>query len=729
VSSRLAWIAASLATLWAATLSASTWTAINSGLPGTPANPISIVISAKQPSTLYARASTITGCCQLFKSTDGATSWKPVTSIVGVYSIVIDPQSGSTVYAITTRGILKSTDGANNWSNASDGLGNAYVNALVIDPASPSILYANTGRGLFKSFDGGANWNVLNTGVPSNGFISSLVIDPANPSRLYAIAAIPQPGGPSVVHLLRTSDAGDTWTQAGGVFPSNSTITTLTISSTAPSILIATTPPGPAGTSLLKSTDGGESWTAIDTGLPPGPGIGSVVIDPSDSSTLYLAVVFPVAEAGGILKSTDGGLTWTTIKLDLTANTSIQSLSIDPVIPSTMYALSQGTILKSTDRGNTWSAASNGLTTIETNALAVNPLDAATLYASAGDNIFKSANSGTAWDKLFEFHLYTSSTPSAPLGVASPFPDGAPAYPMSLSIDYSNPNNLYVLTSRGNGCYFADNLLFKSTDGGATWSDRISPPTSGCIFGGFFASSGGFKAIDPLDPNILYAAEADDEDIGFWLLKSKDGGADWTNFATFPGGLEAGVWSLAIDSRTSATLYAGMDDVPVYSDSDNSVKPGPAGVWKSSDGGTTWTAAGLDGLAVNLLLIDPRQPDVIYAAAQGHYSSPRGFRGVFKTVDGGANWSAIDVGLDELSQTGSVVTSLVLDPVDSAILYIGTSGGGVFKSSDGGGHWAAFSEGLGSFDIRIMAIAPGPVHTVYAGTSSGVFKIIDAPAQ
>lgn len=726
---RRGWSAWNLATLWVATLHAATWTDITSALPAEPANPISVVISAKQPSTLYARASTPTGCCQLFKSTDGAASWKPVTSIVGVNSIAFDPQSDSTVYAITSRGVFRSTDAGNNWTNASNGLGNTYVNTLVIDPVSSSTLYANTGMALFKSVDSGANWNILNTGLISNSFISSLVLDPTNPSRLYGVAAIPQPGGPSAVHLLRTTDAGDTWTQAGGVFPANSTITTLTISSTAPSVLFATTPPGPAGTSILKSIDGGESWTVINTGLPPGPGIQSVVIDPTDSSTIYLPVVFPVAEAGGILKTTDGGLTWTTIKLDLPANTPIQSLSIDPLKPSIMYALSEGVLLKSTNGGMTWNRAINGLNTIEANALAVDPFDPAAVYAGAGAGIFRNAAGATAWDKLFEFHLYLSSTSSTPPGIGSFFPDGAPAYPVSLSIDYSNPNNLYVLTSRGNGCYFADNLLFKSTDGGATWTDRVSPPTSGCILGGFFATSGGFKAIDPVDPNTLYAAEADDGDQGFWLLQSKDGGADWSNFATFPGGLEAGVWSLAIDPRTSTTLFAGMDDVPVYSDSDDSVQPGPAGVWKSSDGGATWTASGLSGFAVNLLLIDPRQPDVIYAAAQGHYASPRGFRGLFKTVDGGANWSAINDGLDKLSQTGSAVTSIVLDPADSTVLYIGTSGGGVFKSSDGGGHWASLNDGLGSLDIRALAIAPGSGHTVYAGTSNGVFKVVDAPVQ
>jgi hypothetical protein len=61
----------------------------------------------------------------------------------------------------------------------------------------------------------------------------------------------------------------------------------------------------------------------------------------------------------------------------------------------------------------------------------------------------------------------------------------------------------------------------------------------------------------------------------------------------------------------------------------------------------------------------------------------------------------------------------------SNILYAGTAGGGVFKSSDGGANWSWFNDGLANLDVRVLAVAPGSRHTLYAGTAGGVFRIID----
>jgi photosystem II stability/assembly factor-like uncharacterized protein len=76
------------------------------------------------------------------------------------------------------------------------------------------------------------------------------------------------------------------------------------------------------------------------------------------------------------------------------------------------------------------------------------------------------------------------------------------------------------------GCFASDNLLFKSRDGGATWSDSPSPRGSGCGISDVFHPA--LLAIDPTDPNTLYTAAWDD---GTSLLKSTNGGATWTTFA------------------------------------------------------------------------------------------------------------------------------------------------------------------------------------------------------
>src|SRR5262249_30832496 len=153
-----------------------------------------------------------------------------------------------------------------------------------------------------------------------------------------------------------------------------------------------------------------------------------------------------------------------------------------------------------------------------------------------------------------------------------------------------------------------------------------------------------------------------------------------------------GTWALAIDPSTPTTLYAGVDDTPIYDDSGAST-PGHGGVFKSLDGGATWTPSGLDGAAVTQIVIDPSAPGTLYAVTQGNYGSPRGFRGAYKSIDGGATWNSVSAGLDRLTSAGANITSLVIDPASVNTLYLGASGGGVFRTVDGGASWSSLTTG------------------------------------
>ena len=146
----------------------------------------------------------------------------------------------------------------------------------------------------------------------------------------------------------------------------------------------------------------------------------------------------------------------------------------------------------------------------------------------------------------------------------------------SLLVDFKNPNILYVETLRVNGCAIDDKTVFKSWDGGATWDNSISPADSGCILGGYSAYTT-LMAMDPVDPNTLYLGETEDEDGFYALLKSTDGGADWTSIWNASNGLQSGLNALAIDPVTPTTLYAGL-----YT-----------GVFKSTDGGASWNVTAL----------------------------------------------------------------------------------------------------------------------------------------
>jgi len=187
----------------------------------------------------------------------------------------------------TGGGILKSTNAGDTWIRTGAGLPpDKFVNTLTIDPVTTTTLYAVVfGAGIFKSTDGGANWNALDTGLASNGSIGSLVIDPTAPLTIYAVASIPPgPNGPFSQGIIKSTDGGQSWNVLNSL-PPNSTIRSLVISASTPSVIYALAflgANGPlSGATILSSADRGASWNVIDTGLPSGATVSTPVIDPT----------------------------------------------------------------------------------------------------------------------------------------------------------------------------------------------------------------------------------------------------------------------------------------------------------------------------------------------------------------------------------------------------------------------------------------------------------------
>lgn len=149
------------------------------------------------------------------------------------------------------------------------------------------------------------------------------------------------------------------------------------------------------------------------------------------------------------------------------------------------------------------------------------------------------------------------------------------------------------------------------------------------------------------------------------------------------------------------------------------------GVYKSVDGGSHWTHVGLEDTdRIPRIVIDDRNPDIAYVCALGHEWGPNEQRGVFKTTDGGATWTKV-LYLDAV--TGC--SDIAIHPFNSNIVYAGmytflrqpwhlSSGGGrtgVFKSVDGGAHWTKLTNGLpkGAMDRIGLAIARSNPDIVY----------------
>jgi len=188
------------------------------------------------------------------------------------------------------------------------------------------------------------------------------------------------------------------------------------------------------------------------------------------------------------------------------------------------------------------------------------------------------------------------------------------------------------------------------------------------------------------------------------VFKSNDGGASWTSANTGLGGIP--VFSLAIDPLNPATLYAG----------------GLFGrVFKSTDAGQNWIPAsfGIDDTIILSLAIDPASPSTIYCGTATSMWYPG--NGVFKSTDGAQNWTVSNSGLPV-----AIIDVVRIDPSNPATLYAGTNFDGVYKSTNGGQNWTAANVGMTPALVNDVVVDPANSATLYAGTDSGgVYKSTD----
>jgi uncharacterized protein (TIGR03437 family) len=183
---------------------------------------------------------------------------------------------------------------------------------------------------------------------------------------------------------------------------------------------------------------------------------------------------------------------------------------------------------------------------------------------------------------------------------------------------------------------------------------------------------------------------------GGGVFKSTNGGTTWQPTGASPFLTVGGGLALAIDRTTPATIYAGTFAF---------------GVFKSTNGGTSWTDinSGLTASTAQALAIDPSTHTTLYAGTDG---------GVFKSTNGGTSWTAFNSGL-----TPPSVQAIVINPATPTTIYAGAwnpgnffTGGGVFGSANGGTSWTAFNSGLTGTDVQALAIDPSTPATIYAGT-------------
>lgn len=245
-----------------------------------------------------------------------------------------------------------------------------------------------------------------------------------------------------------------------------------------------------------------------------------------------------------------------------------------------------------------------------------------------------------------------------------------------------------------------ENLAFRNL-GGAGVSGRISD-----------------VAIDPSNRSVWYVGVSSGN-----VFKTVNRGVTWEPIFDDYGSYSIG--AVTVDSLNPSTVWVGTGE----NASQRSAGYGD-GIYKSTDGGQTFRRMGLENSEhIGDILVDPRDSDVVYAAAQGPLWAGGGDRGLFKTTDGGGTWERI---LHVSENTG--IADIVFDAQDPDIIYAssyqrrrhvgiliaGGPEGTIYKSTDAGATWREVSDGLPDADIGRIGLEVSPHHpgVVYASVAS-----------
>jgi photosystem II stability/assembly factor-like uncharacterized protein len=313
-------------------------------------------------------------------------------------------------------------------------------------------------------------------------------IGPFRGGRTKAVTGVPDSPHLFYVGVVnggvwRTDDAGRTWDPIFDDQPTGSIGDIAVAPSDARVIYVGSgeglhRPDLSVGDGVYKSVDGGETW--VHLGLRDGQQISRIAVDPRYSDRLFVAVLghpYGPNEERGVFRSTDGGRTFQKV-LYIDDNTGASDVDIDPENPDIVYACLWE------DREGPWENAN---------------------WSGKNGGIFKSTDGGANWRKL-----------------TAGFPEGDQAPEQAdVAIAPSDPRRLCATVALGRGVG-----IFRSDDAGEHWM-RITedPRPAGRIGGGDLPA----PAVDPKDPNIVYSAS-----VVMW--RSTDGGRTWTAIRGAPGG-------------------------------------------------------------------------------------------------------------------------------------------------------------------------------------------------
>ncbi|HYX31052.1 MAG TPA: hypothetical protein VE863_21125, partial [Pyrinomonadaceae bacterium] len=654
-------------------------------------------------------------------------------------------------------GLWKTTDGGTTWNPVTDGqLHSSSVGAVAVSESNPDVVYIGMGEscirgnimqgdGVYKSTDAGKTWT--HVGLADSQAISRIRIHPNNPDVVY-VAALGHPAGPNDERgVFRSKDGGKTWTKI--LFRDNQTgAIDLAMDRKNPNVLYAAMweayrvswqmSSGGPGSGLFKSTDGGDTWAEItrNKGLPSGViGRIGVAISGADSNRVYAIIE---NENGGVFSSDDAGATWTKVSEDRRLRQRAfyyTHIFADPKNRDTMYVLNTG-FYKSADGGKTYRTIrpQHG----DNHDLWIDPNDPQRMINSNDGGANVSVNGGTSWtaEDYPTAQLYhVATTKDFPYQVCGAQQDNSTICVASQNTR-ARDVGMYAVGGGESG-YIAPsptnpNVFYAGSQGALiTRYDRSTGETRDIQpYPRFFSGepSSALKerwqwtfpiVFNPLDPKTLYLSSQH-------LWKTTDDGQSWMQISPdltradpktlgLSGGPITGdmngpevfatIFTIAPSRLERGTIWTGSDDGLVFITRDEGKN------WKKI------TPPGAPDLArVSLIDASPHRAGAAYVAVKNYLQEDRQPY-IFRTDDYGKTWTKIVNGI----KPGDYVHAVREDTKRAGMLYAGTEHG-IYVSFDNGDQWQSLSLNLPDTQVSDIVVQD---HDIVIATHGRSFYVLD----
>jgi photosystem II stability/assembly factor-like uncharacterized protein len=667
-------------TYYAGTAAGGVWKSSDGGITWKPIlddQPIatigSLAIAPSDPNVLYVGSgeANIRGNVEvgngIYKSTDAGKTWQHVWKQEGqIGTLIVHPTNPDIAYAAVLghafgpnkeRGVYRTTDGGKTWQQVLAKNADTGASAVCFDPSNPRILFAGLwqtrrypwaltsggpGSGLYVSRDGGDSWKQLTShGLPKGVWGKIAVgVAPSDGQRVYALIEAVEGG------LFRSDDGGENWKliNSGHYLRQRAWyFTTLTIDPANADVVWCPT------YKLLRSIDGGATFKQIKT--PHHVDHHDLWIDPRNSKRMI------DSNDGGVDVSVNGGETWYAPPLPIAQFYHVAADNHTPYhVSGTMQDLG-------TASGPSNSLASGGITPCdwyavgggETGFTAPDPVDPDIVYAGEYGGYISRYNRRTR--QAHNVSVYPAD------------PSGHGAEEMRYRFQWTAP--ILVSPHDHNVVYHAANVLFRTADGGQTWT-RISSdltrndkskqkwsggPITGDNTGAEYYDTIFALAESARQKGVLWAGTDDG-----LVHVSQDGGQNWTNVtANIPGMPEWGT----VDCIEPSPFDAGTAYVVVDNHRLDDMHPY---LYKTTDFGTTWKSLSASlppDIYLHAVREDPKRKGLLYLGTE---------RGVAFSADDGASWRPLKLNLPTVA-----VSDLVVKDND---LVLGTNGRSIWIFDD-----------------------------------------------